>query len=724
MDPEYTEISTSPYSESKLAGSYLGPQEQSDPSPYTKGRGYYVNFSGDNYTIASIEETVGSLSGQNKFRLYSPQVGKALLTSNLLLDEQEHLHFFKRQEGEDRRSVDNGSTKVVRFSSRGRSSRVNSCFTTSSTDDRCFQDRIWYSFREQNSPGRVVSKGTRKTHQLARVESGGLGLSAVGERLEGCKHKGSDRQHHGNKLHPETGQSQISSSSRSNALSLVHLCGLPHSDFSRAFARNFEFQSGSSVPEESDSHRVETEQPVLQVGSQEIWSSAHRYVCNRRQSPTSSLCHSISKQRLSRPQYFVRRLEQVEAEVHFPSSKAHSPSASLVSNTRNISSVDCSLLGKSRVVSSTIEDISDPDSITPVSTQSGSARKECPSQEPQILGTSRLEYISSSLRSTCKSSSLRKFIANRSGVSTTKSYDKIWHRFGNFINNSKFKNKPITIEVVLSYLFSLFKQGLALATMATHRAALSDPLLYGHNIDTNAKIFRDFFISCRTRRPIRKVLPPAWDVDTVLKYLKTPQFSNNKVISISSLFLKTLFLVALAAGSRISELSALRRDQDHLEFLKGNKGVNLSTSEGFIFKSERLLKRNPILFIPSLKNNKGTSHSLCPVSALKCWVDRTSDWDNPQNFLWINTVSRKVANARILALRFRQLVQLAYTKEMPANFHQIRKLATSIAFDKGLNLSQLCSRANWARESVFFKNYFVKSKSKVKCIVLGKTINK
>ena len=35
--------------------------------------------------------------------------------------------------------------------------------------------------------------------------------------------------------------------------------------------------------------------------------------------------------------------------------------------------------------------------------------------------------------------------------------------------------------------------------MSTHRAALADPLFYAFNIDTNAKVFKDFFTACRAR---------------------------------------------------------------------------------------------------------------------------------------------------------------------------------------------------------------------------------
>ena len=310
-------------------------------------------------------------------------------------------------------------------------------------------------------------------------------------------------------------------------------------------------------------------------------------------------------------------------------------------------------------------------------------------------------------------------IAGKSSNSTLARYESYWKHFQSF---SVAKNKlSISIQFLIQFFFSLFKRGLALRTMSAYRASLADPMFYGFQLDTNSKLIRDFFIACRTRRPIRKVLPPQWEVDKVLGFLKTQQFKHNSLITLPALLLKTLFLIALATGSRISEVCAFRRDELHCSFSKGNSQVKLSTAEGFRFKSERKLKSNPILIIPALLIDK-LRHSLCPVEALKIWIERTSSWPNPDHFIWFNAASKKPANSRILALRFKQLIRLSHSYDTSANFHQIRKAATSLAFDKGLSLKEICSRANWGSKSVFFKNYYKRQNVKNTCISLGHKI--
>ena len=96
--------------------------------------------------------------------------------------------------------------------------------------------------------------------------------------------------------------------------------------------------------------------------------------------------------------------------------------------------------------------------------------------------------------------------------------------------------------------------------MATHRAALAEPLFYAYTIRMQ-KFFKDFFTACRTRRPIKKLLHPAWDVDRVLQLLKSARFGNNATLTTPALLLKTLFLLALASETRVSELSDLHRQR-------------------------------------------------------------------------------------------------------------------------------------------------------------------
>ena len=92
--------------------------------------------------------------------------------------------------------------------------------------------------------------------------------------------------------------------------------------------------------------------------------------------------------------------------------------------------------------------------------------------------------------------------------------------------------------------------------------------------------------------------------------------------------------------------------------------------------------------------------------------------DNPDRFRGLNAASKKPANSRILALRFRQLIKRSHAQDTRANLYQIRKVATSLAFDKSLSIKDICTRANWESSSVIFKNYYKNQDVKNICISL------
>lgn len=201
-----------------------------------------------------------------------------------------------------------------------------------------------------------------------------------------------------------------------------------------------------------------------------------------------------------------------------------------------------------------------------------------------------------------------------------------------------------------------------------------------------------------------------------LLFKKTSHFKDNSSITLAALLLKTLFLIGLASGARIVEIAALRRYKDHCKFRSGDSGISLCVHKGFLHKSERRLKRSPIIRIPCL--TKEGNNYLCPVKALKAWLERTRLWINPNNYLWLNAANRKPAILKLLSLRFKALIRLAHNADLASNFHQLRKVAASLAFDKGLPIADLFSRANWNSKSVFFKHYYAKANISQNCFAL------
>ena len=114
-------------------------------------------------------------------------------------------------------------------------------------------------------------------------------------------------------------------------------------------------------------------------------------------------------------------------------------------------------------------------------------------------------------------------------------------------------------------------------------------------ISTSA-VLHDLLRSFRVEAPIRSVTPPAWNLLTVLKFLKSPIFEPLRQASLRDLTRKTLFSIALAPAKRVSELQALSRTVSF-----SSTAAAVAYIPEFLAKTESALRPLPRSFdIPSL----------------------------------------------------------------------------------------------------------------------------
>ena len=96
-------------------------------------------------------------------------------------------------------------------------------------------------------------------------------------------------------------------------------------------------------------------------------------------------------------------------------------------------------------------------------------------------------------------------------------------------------------------------------TILGYRHSLSIPFKEAFEINFADRDFSllakaQFHLSPPTQRKL-----PKWSLNHALETLQTPRFRNNTA-SMEDLFLKTIFLVAIASGNRCSELAACTRE--------------------------------------------------------------------------------------------------------------------------------------------------------------------
>ena len=169
---------------------------------------------------------------------------------------------------------------------------------------------------------------------------------------------------------------------------------------------------------------------------------------------------------------------------------------------------------------------------------------------------------------------------------------------------------------------------------------------------------------------------------------------------------KTVFLLALASGKRRSEIHAW-------------------TFDSFIWKRDwsevtfSPLAIQPVV-IPALKPTLDPSlvqdRSLCPVRALRYYLDKTKDLRKGKKLLSgaiKDGYSKDISKATV-SFWIKQSIILAYQKSdqevqnvSQVKAHEVRALAASMAFKGGVALGEIMASCFWRSHSTF-TNFYLK----------------
>ena len=151
--------------------------------------------------------------------------------------------------------------------------------------------------------------------------------------------------------------------------------------------------------------------------------------------------------------------------------------------------------------------------------------------------------------------------------------------------------------------------------------------------------------------------------------------------SLKNLTFKTVFLIALGSGKRRSEIHAwLYRNIRHQESWSQ---VSLYPSPSFLSKNQ--LARDGLVSIapvvipalaPSLDNSLKEDKSLCPVRALRYYLDRTKDHRKGKDLVFVSfrkSFQKDIVPSTISSW-IKQTVILCYqlSDEEAQNLHQVR----------------------------------------------------
>ena len=181
---------------------------------------------------------------------------------------------------------------------------------------------------------------------------------------------------------------------------------------------------------------------------------------------------------------------------------------------------------------------------------------------------------------------------------------------------------------------------------------------------------------------------------------------------------KTVFLLALGSGKR-SEIHA--RQQKNIRHQSDWSKVSLYPSPSFLSKNQ-LAKEGPdsvaLLVVPALAPTLDKSlksdRSLCPVRALRYYLDRTSDLRQNKELVFVSfkkgfdkdispaTISSWIKQTVILCYELSD--HQAHTLHQ-VKAHDVRAFAASKAFQSGVSLEQILSACHWKSHNTFTQFY-------------------
>ena len=303
--------------------------------------------------------------------------------------------------------------------------------------------------------------------------------------------------------------------------------------------------------------------------------------------------------------------------------------------------------------------------------------------------------------------------------STRRAYDARWVTFMKWCKNHHV-SKPDCATVpnvarFLSYLRE--RRKLSGGTIANYLSAIGTV----RDIATGTTLAKDPVLKGIIKgfkqedlRDSKRFRPPDWDLGVVLQALTKAPFEPLDSTSMQYLTWKTAFLLSFATAARVSELHAL--DVTAVRFDNGDIGaVHLGLLMDFVAKNQKFGQAERTFTIRSLNEILGPDdvedRSLCPVRALRCYLERTEPIRKGRARLFISCNPNRTAEItrNALASWLRSTIQLAYRQAglsaQGSKPHEIRALAASFALYSNISIDKIVKGCYWATNSVFASHY-------------------
>jgi len=304
-------------------------------------------------------------------------------------------------------------------------------------------------------------------------------------------------------------------------------------------------------------------------------------------------------------------------------------------------------------------------------------------------------------------------------ASTAAIYNSKWSRWVRWCDGREANPLAPSVALLCEFFVYLFDESLSVSAIKGYRSALNTVFRSeGCTALLDDYRVRDLLRSFSIERPYVRKPFPAWDLPLVLRCLRLTPYEPLGEADLANLTKKTAFLLALASGSRRSEICAWTTMRGHLVFTAGYAAVRLLPHPRFRAKTQRPNEASVPVVIPALTPVAGDTADklLCPIRALRWYLDRTAgDGSRPAMsplFLPFKAETVKVTPA-MMSRWLCDVIFRAYdsegdpvdTSNARITAHEIRALSASWATTNHIPIDDVLQAASWRHQTTFTSHY-------------------
>lgn len=304
--------------------------------------------------------------------------------------------------------------------------------------------------------------------------------------------------------------------------------------------------------------------------------------------------------------------------------------------------------------------------------------------------------------------------------STVKAYRSRWLLFAAWCRDRSQDPDSCPIGDVLEFLQGLLDSGRSVSTLRVFASAItSGHQGFGRFSACSHPLVKRFLRGARRMRPPPRQIVPPWDLQTVLDGLEGPPFEPLDSAEIRFLSFKTVVLLALSSAKRVGDLCALSVHPSCISFSQDGGLVHLWPNPAFHPKVITSDFRSRVIRIRALctppdSDERVRLQLLCPVRALRCYIERTAAFRTTDRlFVRFGTKGHGAPlSSQRLAHWVCDGIATAYqARGCPPpsviRAHSTRGVSTSVALSRGVTVSDICQAASWSSVSTFVRSYLM-----------------